>query len=218
MARQPIPTDPFRSTRDTAFMRIVDSVRGVLDPDAVELEVSFHPDGEKYRRRFLQKRAAPTRAIRMRQRSAEHSFQLHVPFRCPDLFDGTLFLMRRPVRPWTGPEKLRFELLAPFLCQLLELAARCEMDGGAPRRLAPLRPEDLRTHLRSTGLSGREADVVGALLRGLRNAEIARELFITEWTVKDHLKHVFAKLGVRSRCGLLKALFDETLLSRVTAC
>jgi DNA-binding CsgD family transcriptional regulator len=60
--------------------------------------------------------------------------------------------------------------------------------------------------------------VVGALLRGLRNAEIARELFITEWTVKDHLKHVFAKLGVRSRGGLLKALLDETLLSRVTAC
>ncbi len=218
MARQPIPTAPFRSTRDAAFVRIVDSVRGVLDPDTVELEVCFHPEGERYRRRFLQKQASASRTVRMRHGFADQTYRLDVPFRCPDLFDGTLFLVRRAVRPWTGPEKLRFELLAPFLRQLLELAARCDMDGRPPRRLAPLRPEDLRPHLKAAGLSGREADVVGALLRGLRNAEIARELFITEWTVKDHLKHVFAKLGVRSRCGLLKALFDETLLSRMTAC
>ena len=55
-------------------------------------------------------------------------------------------------------------------------------------------------------MSGREAEVVGAVLEGLRNAEIARRLFITEWTVKDHLKHVFSKLGVNSRGGLLRAL------------
>jgi DNA-binding CsgD family transcriptional regulator len=66
--------------------------------------------------------------------------------------------------------------------------------------------EDVRERLARRGVSGREADVVGAVLEGLRNAEIARRLFITEWTVKDHLKHVFSKLGVCSRSGLLKAL------------
>jgi len=66
--------------------------------------------------------------------------------------------------------------------------------------------EDVRGRLATRGVSGREADVVGAVLDGLRNAEIARRLFITEWTVKDHLKHVFSKLGVSSRSGLLKAL------------
>lgn len=66
--------------------------------------------------------------------------------------------------------------------------------------------EDVRERLATRGVSGREADVVGAVLEGLRNAEIARRLFITEWTVKDHLKHVFSKLGVGSRSGLLKAL------------
>ena len=66
--------------------------------------------------------------------------------------------------------------------------------------------EDVRERLATRGVSGREADVVGAVLEGLRNAEIARRLFITEWTVKDHLKHVFSKLGVASRSGLLKAL------------
>jgi DNA-binding CsgD family transcriptional regulator len=71
---------------------------------------------------------------------------------------------------------------------------------------SPLSLEDVHERLATRGVSGREADVVGAVLEGLRNAEIARRLFITEWTVKDHLKHVFSKLGVSSRSGLLKAL------------
>ncbi|MEO8587051.1 MAG: helix-turn-helix transcriptional regulator [Acidobacteriota bacterium] len=66
--------------------------------------------------------------------------------------------------------------------------------------------EDVKERLATRGVSGREAEVVGAVLEGLRNAEIAGRLFITEWTVKDHLKHVFLKLGVSSRSGLLKAL------------
>jgi len=64
----------------------------------------------------------------------------------------------------------------------------------------------VKERLATRGVSGREAEVVGAVLEGLRNAEIAGRLFITEWTVKDHLKHVFSKLGVSSRSGLLKAL------------
>jgi DNA-binding CsgD family transcriptional regulator len=74
------------------------------------------------------------------------------------------------------------------------------------RLLSTLSPEDVRLRLEERGVSGREAEVVGAVLEGLRNAEIARRLFITEWTVKDHLKHVFSKLGVSSRGGLLRAL------------
>lgn len=74
------------------------------------------------------------------------------------------------------------------------------------RLLSMLSPEDVRARLEERGVSGREAEVVGAVLEGLRNAEIARRLFITEWTVKDHLKHIFLKLGVTSRGGLLRAL------------
>ena len=206
-------TPPFRSAQDPTLNRIVETVRGVLDPDAVEIEVHFHPGKLRYRRRFLRHRVSGARAVRTVSRPVATTLRLELPFRCADRVSGKLSLLRRAPRPWTGPEKLRFELLAPFAAQLLELAARCEMDGSAPRRLPPLAPGEMKPRLKSIGLSEREAEVVAALLKGLRNAEIARELFITEWTVKDHLKHVFAKLGVRSRGGLLRALFDETLLS-----
>ncbi|GAB3845074.1 LuxR C-terminal-related transcriptional regulator [Dactylosporangium cerinum] len=49
------------------------------------------------------------------------------------------------------------------------------------------------------GLTDRESDVMGLLCQGLSNAAIARQLLLTEKTVKNHLNHVFAKLHVRSR-------------------
>ncbi len=45
----------------------------------------------------------------------------------------------------------------------------------------------------------RELEVLGGVARGLTNAEIGRELFIGEATVKTHLLRVFAKLGVDDR-------------------
>src|SRR5262249_41228011 len=45
------------------------------------------------------------------------------------------------------------------------------------RLVASLSPEDVRARLEERGVSGREAEVVGAVLEGLRNAEIARRLF-----------------------------------------
>ncbi len=52
----------------------------------------------------------------------------------------------------------------------------------------------------------RELEVVTLLAQGLSNREIADKLFISEHTVRNHLGHVFGKLGVSSRTqAVLKA-------------
>jgi DNA-binding NarL/FixJ family response regulator len=48
-------------------------------------------------------------------------------------------------------------------------------------------------------LSNRERQVLGMVVMGFTNADIARRLFLAESTVKSHLSSIFGKLGVKSR-------------------
>lgn len=56
--------------------------------------------------------------------------------------------------------------------------------------------------LRDSGLSEREAEVAELVGRGAANAEIARTLHVSEATIKTHLRHIYAKVGVTSRTQL----------------
>lgn len=56
-----------------------------------------------------------------------------------------------------------------------------------------------RLDRRDDPLSPRELEVLHCLARGEANRSIARRLFISEATVKTHLLHIFAKLGVSQR-------------------
>lgn len=57
-------------------------------------------------------------------------------------------------------------------------------------------------------LTKREVEILVNIFSGLKNAEIAEKLFISEITVKKHLQHVFEKMGVNSRSALIRKLVD----------
>jgi len=61
-------------------------------------------------------------------------------------------------------------------------------------------------------LTEREVEVLGLVARGHGNRDAARLLFISEATVKTHLLHVYAKLGVNDRAAAVAAAYDRGLL------
>ncbi|MER6537097.1 response regulator [Streptomyces sp. 900105755] len=61
-------------------------------------------------------------------------------------------------------------------------------------------------------LSAREREVLALVARGTSNREIARELFISEATVKTHLTHLYAKLGVNDRAAAVATGYQRGIL------
>ncbi len=56
-----------------------------------------------------------------------------------------------------------------------------------------------------TELTARENDILHLVAQGEGNAEIAKQLFISEKTVRNHLTNIFEKLGVDSRARAIVA-------------
>ena len=63
-------------------------------------------------------------------------------------------------------------------------------------------------------LSERELDVLELIARGCSNREAAARLYISEATVKTHLIHLYAKLGVTDRAAAVATAYDRRLLPR----
>jgi DNA-binding CsgD family transcriptional regulator len=83
----------------------------------------------------------------------------------------------------------------------------CHVDGGSGRHLLLVferveRKDAVQHNLERYALTRREREVVMLLLHGHPNRRIADQLFLTEYTVEDHMKRIFTKLGVRSRTAL----------------
>ena len=60
----------------------------------------------------------------------------------------------------------------------------------------------------------REVEVLELLADGLGNRELARALFVSEATVKSHLSHIYAKLGVDTRAGAVAAAIERRIIRR----
>ena len=65
----------------------------------------------------------------------------------------------------------------------------------------------------SEPLSQRELEVLELIARGSTNREAAKALFISEATVKTHLLHVYAKLGVNDRAAAVATAFSRGYLT-----
>ncbi|WP_183099318.1 response regulator transcription factor [Nocardioides pelophilus] len=85
---------------------------------------------------------------------------------------------------------------------------------GAPRPTSPSRRVELWSvpmppPERPSRVSPREAEVLRLIARGLSNAEIGGELFISLPTVKSHVASLLAKLGARDRVQLVVAAYES---------
>jgi DNA-binding NarL/FixJ family response regulator len=76
---------------------------------------------------------------------------------------------------------------------------------------------DTRGRAQSAGLTERERVVLEAAARGLSNRAIARELWVTEQTVKFHLTNIFRKLGARNRTDAARRAYARGLLDEPLA-
>jgi DNA-binding NarL/FixJ family response regulator len=63
----------------------------------------------------------------------------------------------------------------------------------------------------SAGLTKREVAILKAVARGLSNQAIGRELWVSEQTVKFHLRNIFRKLAVGSRTEAARYAFEHGL-------
>lgn len=78
--------------------------------------------------------------------------------------------------------------------------------------IEPLGPREAAWLRRSAyNLTPREQEVVELVAHGLATRDIAAALFVTEYTVQEHLSHIFDKVGVRGRRSLLKRLFFDSM-------
>jgi DNA-binding NarL/FixJ family response regulator len=96
---------------------------------------------------------------------------------------------------WLTFRAARVESTRPAADQ--DIAVSIELTSPAERR---------SLYARSHGLTTREVQVVDLLAEGADTRSIAAALFVSEHTVQDHLKSIFAKTGTRNRRTLLARL------------
>ncbi|MDQ3629847.1 MAG: helix-turn-helix transcriptional regulator [Actinomycetota bacterium] len=88
----------------------------------------------------------------------------------------------------------------PFAGSVAIVIQRTAGEDGAPLRLE------------AYGLTAREREIAGLVAADLGTESIAQRLFLSPWTVRDHLKSIFDKTGARSRRELRARIFYDEFL------
>lgn len=97
-----------------------------------------------------------------------------------------------------------------------ELAAAVRTAAAGRSALAPAVAHRLMDRMRTPGesLTRRELEVLQLVADGLSNQQISKELFLSQATVKSHLVHIYAKLGVDSRTSAVATASARRLIRR----
>jgi len=98
--------------------------------------------------------------------------------------------------------------------ELLIEGIRTVAGGHAPAHRRVLPPAHPTENPRIAEMTEREREVLVAIARRLSNEELAETLFISENTVKTHVKRVLAKLGARDRVHAVVMAYEGGLMDR----
>ncbi|QTR04246.1 response regulator transcription factor [Saccharothrix algeriensis] len=92
-----------------------------------------------------------------------------------------------------------------------DLAAAVRTAAAGRAALAPSVADRLVSRMRTpaTSLTGRETEVLALVARGLSNQAVSARLHLSQATVKSHLVHIYAKLGVDSRTAAVAAATER---------
>lgn len=114
------------------------------------------------------------------------------------------------VCPELRPGELRLALAAGAAGVVLEAEAADALAVAVQAALTGqvCVPRRQGQQVEPAALSGREKQILGLVVLGYSNAQIAEQLFLAESTVKSHLSSAFIKLGVKSRNEAVDLILD----------
>ena len=169
-----------------------------LEPDVVLMDIRMPElDGLEATRRLVGTDGAPRVLILTTFDLDEYVYEA--------MKAGASGFLLKEVRPEQLADAVRVvaageTLVAPAIMRRLveEFVRRRPPGSGTPEEVSEL--------------TGRELEVLKLIARGLSNGEIASELFLSEATIKTHITHVLAKLGLRDRVQAVVLAYESGLV------
>ncbi|HEX4818038.1 MAG TPA: AAA family ATPase [Nonomuraea sp.] len=154
---------------------------------------------------LLAARHEPAEAETAYQTALEHAAKIDMPFEEARIQLAYGTFLRRRGRRAAAAEQLEAAQLTLSRLGALPYLEQCDLELAASGR-AVLRPQDTAR----LGLTPQEHTVAVLISKGLTNRQAARKLVLSVKTVEYHLSHIYTKLGITSRTGLIGKLTGLT--------
>ncbi len=170
-----------------------------LSPDLILMDIRM-PDGDGIEAaRMIKHRAPNTQVLMVSAYADQDLFHSAISagaagYVLKDISPANLAKAIRAIH--NGKTMINPDLARKMMDYVFQMSGSC--GGGAPRRVV--------------GLTQRETEVIVAVARGFSNREIAKQLFVSESTVKTHLRSVYHKLKLRNRAQAAGFAIEKGLL------